>query len=428
MKIKVSVILPVHNVGRYIERCIESLRAQTLADLEFIFVDDCSTDESMAVVEAWAAYDDRVRILKNEQNLGAGPSRNRGIEVARGDYLSFIDPDDYVSPYFLDLLYATATADGGHEIAKGMRVEIDANGQKSEEHGRRINGSIGARFSRKPLYLRFSGDHWTAIYKRSLFEDGSIRYGTSRKSEDTTFTLRVCYKTEDIVIEPYAEYYYLNQRQGSAVNQRDVQRFRYELDGFEEKVAFFKKRGFDKNAYRYLVEKIHLYLSHLFMGLQGNSLTASELVVLGDDLRQAVESVPDPRLLQNDCSYRALVEHYELLPGVIYLPLDHKLAGVSQWIAFVSRHPDAGYGYLDGCAGAMAQFIEQLAGERGFRWACTRMLELAQELSSHQRCAIWFMFNHRLVSMRNTRRAMTKAKQKTCAVVHKVKLKRTIKG
>lgn len=82
-RVKVSAILPVYNVEQYIGRCIESLKAQTLAGLEFIFVDDCSTDGSMEKVEAWAAEDERVRILRNGENLGAGPSANRGIEWAR---------------------------------------------------------------------------------------------------------------------------------------------------------------------------------------------------------------------------------------------------------------------------------------------------------------------------------------------------------
>ena len=97
---KVSVILPVYNVAPYLGRCIESLQAQTLADLEFIFVDDCSTDGSMESVEAWAEKDSRVRILRNEKNIGPGPSRNRGIEEARGEHLSFVDPDDYIAPDF----------------------------------------------------------------------------------------------------------------------------------------------------------------------------------------------------------------------------------------------------------------------------------------------------------------------------------------
>ena len=87
-KTTVSVILPVYNVEPWIGDCIESLKKQKLLGLEFIFVDDCGTDNSMRAVEAWAAEDARVHIIRNPQNLGAGPSRNAGIETVRGILLN----------------------------------------------------------------------------------------------------------------------------------------------------------------------------------------------------------------------------------------------------------------------------------------------------------------------------------------------------
>ena len=89
-EIKISVIIPVYNAEPWIGECIESLKRQQQDGLEFIFVDDCFTDNSMRLVEEWAAEDERVRILRNKENSGTGPSRNAGIEAARGDYLSFI--------------------------------------------------------------------------------------------------------------------------------------------------------------------------------------------------------------------------------------------------------------------------------------------------------------------------------------------------
>ena len=103
-EIKISVILPVYNVEPWIGDCIESLKKQRQDGLEFIFVDDCSTDNSIGVVEDWAAKDNRVRIIHNKENIGQGPSRNRGIEIARGEYLSFIDPDDWVCDVFYEKL------------------------------------------------------------------------------------------------------------------------------------------------------------------------------------------------------------------------------------------------------------------------------------------------------------------------------------
>ncbi|MBQ4484990.1 MAG: glycosyltransferase family 2 protein, partial [Prevotella sp.] len=108
---KASVIVPVWNPGSGISRCVESLRDQTLEDIEMIFVDDCGTDGAMDIVRAAAAEDSRIRIITNTENVGPGISRNAGIDIARGEYLSFVDADDYVSPNFLEVLYTKAKSE-----------------------------------------------------------------------------------------------------------------------------------------------------------------------------------------------------------------------------------------------------------------------------------------------------------------------------
>ena len=124
---KVSVIVPVFNPGPDFDRCLESLRGQTLADIEMIFVDDCGTDGAMEQVRAAAGEDPRIRIIANPENLGPGLSRNAGIEAARGEYISFVDADDHISPDFLELLHDKAVADRiipsrpDHEVGRALR-------------------------------------------------------------------------------------------------------------------------------------------------------------------------------------------------------------------------------------------------------------------------------------------------------------------
>ena len=245
---KVSVILPVYNVGPYIDRCIESLRAQTIRDLEFIFVDDCSTDNSVEAVEAWAGQDERVRIIHNEKNLGSGPSRNRGIEAACGDYLSFIDPDDYVPPDFYELLYAAAAADGGHDIAKGRCCFVDeASGEVGPADNTQNDRVRKGLLVRKPLYRLLTYEHWTCLWKRTLFENPRVRYGQSATSQDTTFQLTACYQTNDIAFADGALYYYV-QRSDSATHISLTRRTFGELDSLDEKLTFLLEAGFDNHA------------------------------------------------------------------------------------------------------------------------------------------------------------------------------------
>ena len=229
--IKISAVIPVYNVGQYIGRCIESLGSQTLQDLEFIFVDDCGTDQSMKLVEEFAAVDRRVRIIRNEHNIGAGPSRNIGIEEAQGEYLSFIDPDDYISHDFYSLLYDAAKKND-YDIAKGIRVDVDEQtGEIREEKNLNNNIRKGLR-CHTPLYAFVFG-HCSAIYRKRLFDDGEVRYGTHRHSQDMVYLFRVSLKASSITFADDAKYYYVH-REGSASETLTSGRLFADLGSLEE--------------------------------------------------------------------------------------------------------------------------------------------------------------------------------------------------
>ena len=102
--VKVSVIIPVYNVEDYLKECLDSVLSQTLKDIEVICVDDCSTDDSLKILQEYANKDDRIKIIKNEKNSGQGFSRNEGIKKATGEYIGFVDSDDWVDKKGLELL------------------------------------------------------------------------------------------------------------------------------------------------------------------------------------------------------------------------------------------------------------------------------------------------------------------------------------
>ena len=104
----VSVIVPIHNAGKYLYKCLDSLVNQTLRDIEIIAVLDCPTDGSDKVVEKFAANDSRIKIVRNKANLHIGNSRNEGLKVARGKYIGFSDHDDYSDPRMYEVLYRKA--------------------------------------------------------------------------------------------------------------------------------------------------------------------------------------------------------------------------------------------------------------------------------------------------------------------------------
>lgn len=99
---KVSIITPVYNCEKYLTRTIESVQKQTYENWEMILIDDCSTDTSKEIIRKFEIFDERIKYIKNQQNSGAALSRNKGIEVARGDFIAFLDSDDVWDPYKLE--------------------------------------------------------------------------------------------------------------------------------------------------------------------------------------------------------------------------------------------------------------------------------------------------------------------------------------
>src|SRR5262245_3339417 len=101
---EISVIVPIFNTDKYIAKSLNSIIGQSFSDIEIICVDDCSSDKSANVVKAFARNDARIRLIRHATNLGPGGARNSGIEAARGEFLVFIDSDDYVDPNFVEIL------------------------------------------------------------------------------------------------------------------------------------------------------------------------------------------------------------------------------------------------------------------------------------------------------------------------------------
>lgn len=115
------MIIPIYNVELFLAKCLDSLAGQTYPNLEFLLVDDGSTDNSGAICEQYAARDARFRVLRQE-NQGASAARNRGMEAAAGDWLGFVDSDDWIEPDFYETLYRTAIAHGADVASCGYYI------------------------------------------------------------------------------------------------------------------------------------------------------------------------------------------------------------------------------------------------------------------------------------------------------------------
>ena len=164
---KVSVIVPFYNSEKYLKRCLDSLVRQTLKDIEIIMVNDGSTDNGPDIVKSYMS-DDRIRIIDKE-NGGQASARNLGLTVASGDYIIFIDSDDYVESDLCEKLYDAILK--GFDIVVSDYYMVDGNEKKYNKISSCLEGEISLRD-----YLLTTVCPWNKIYKKSFLLDNNFRF------------------------------------------------------------------------------------------------------------------------------------------------------------------------------------------------------------------------------------------------------------
>ena len=246
--VAVSVIVPVYNVRPYVEKCLGSLLHQTLPGelLEFIFVDDASTDGSYEVIEQYAAQDKRVHLVRNKKNAGSGEARNLGMALARGEYVGFVDSDDTVDPLFYERLYRKAKA-GGYDIVKGTSFSVNTSGAFES----RYNQILSRRLARgRKIFEAFHYQHQTAIYRRAILEEHhhDIHFGNYSNAQDCMFLLSYGIHAKTIAIKNDAKYYYL-VRDDSASHRMNERFFRGNVESMNDRLDFLEAH-LQKGSYR----------------------------------------------------------------------------------------------------------------------------------------------------------------------------------
>ena len=188
--IRVSVIIPVYNMEKYLEECLKSAQSQTLREIEIIAVNDGSQDRSLAILQSAAREDPRIKII-DKANEGVGAARNDGIRAARGEFISFLDSDDcYTDEEVLETLYRTAK-ENGVRIAGGQRQTMSVDGASRK---RRSTVYYGMDFhvNGKTKYSDFQFDYgyWQYIYDRKMLVENEIFFPAYRRFQDPPFFVR----------------------------------------------------------------------------------------------------------------------------------------------------------------------------------------------------------------------------------------------
>lgn len=213
----ISIIVPVYNVKEYLEKCVDSILNQTYKNIEIILINDGSTDGSKELCDEIAKKDDRIMVIHKE-NGGVSETRNIGIDKSKGEYISFVDSDDYITPDFCETLYK-ALKENNAEISSVKFRMVRENGEKIFEEGedRYNTPSIetkiyeGNEIIKESLLMKsFKSYVCTKLYKKELLQDNKFKVGTNY--EDLLFNYEVMKQANKLAYINKECYFYLKRR------------------------------------------------------------------------------------------------------------------------------------------------------------------------------------------------------------------------
>ncbi len=264
----VSVIVPLYNSGKYVGECIQSILSQSYKNLEIILVDDGSTDNAGDVCDEYAKKDDRIIVIHKE-NSGPADTRNRGLDIARGKYIHFVDSDDVENERIIEILHDVSVKyDADYVFAdytkfyEGEEPPIkDVKDYQTQECD---------KYHILELYYGQGHDHEVNViptcklYKKELFD--GIRFPVGRKGEDELTNYKILYKAQKIVEVKEILYYY-RRYPGSLSSDWHSKPRHYMVQAFKEEIEYFEERK-DERVIPMIVKRlfdelIHNYAFHL---------------------------------------------------------------------------------------------------------------------------------------------------------------------
>ena len=231
----ISVIIPIYNVEQYLKRCVESLRHQTYSNLEIILVDDGSPDSCGKICDDYQKADNRIKVI-HKKNGGLSDARNVGIGMAQGEYITCIDSDDFVSPFFIENLWV-AIKKSKCEIATSWFIDYyegDKIPETKKMNIKDITVLSKEEFYKKLLYQDgVEVSAWGKLYKASLFQ--GVKYPVGKLYEDIPTTYLLIEKTTKIAVIPNIDYFYFQRATSiaqAAFSARKMDAINH-MDGFK---------------------------------------------------------------------------------------------------------------------------------------------------------------------------------------------------
>lgn len=227
MRSKIDIIVPVYNMGRYLEQCLDSIVAQSLKEIRIICVNDGSTDISAEILDRYSRMDSRISVLEQE-NKGYGAAVNNGLSAARAEFVGIVEPDDFVDPFCFDTLLRLASVCGYVDIAKCAYNEY----YDAPDGTHRIQPSLSSKveahlfpfkIAQYPELLIYHPSIWSAIYRREFLEENELRFIEAAGAgwTDNPFFISSLCLARKIVWSNERHYYYRKTNPEASSNLKD---------------------------------------------------------------------------------------------------------------------------------------------------------------------------------------------------------------
>lgn len=253
---KISVVVPVYNVEKLLQRCLNSLINQSLHDIEIICINDGSTDKSLEILKSFANKDKRITVI-DKQNEGLSVARNVGLEKAQGEFVAFLDSDDWVDLDFYEKLYNSAVNNNADIAVAGIiRTKTNKKTFILEYNKEEVTSDIYKKI--ELCDIPECCFVWNKIYRLDKLKSLNIQFEVGRIYEDMIWTPQVLYAVDKIVTVPDTYYYYWRHantlvKKSNAKTDADL---KYAKDKF---VSFFKEHNIDIDKYLVKVKKYKIF-------------------------------------------------------------------------------------------------------------------------------------------------------------------------
>ncbi len=301
MKTKVSVIVPAYNAGCYIEKCIDSLLSQTLRNIEIIVVNDGSTDDTL---EKLSKYEKKIKVI-TQKNSGVASARNAGLEAATGEYIAYVDSDDWVESNMLELMYNRAK-ENNYDAVECDFLYVDDN--KKWNGVVDIVDDITTINQKKQYYLDMFPVIWNKIYKRERIKD--IKFKSGVWAEDVEYLYRVLPTIESIGKVNEKLYYYY-QRPVSESRLFDKRVYNY-IDNFNGIIDYYK----ENNIYDFYKKELEFcYVRYIYATFIKRAATFKDKDEYKKAVNEAIKNVKErfPKYRRNKYFYKSIKGLYLVL-------------------------------------------------------------------------------------------------------------------